>query len=237
MQILKARCNCRLWKAIWFKCICLKIFKNYFRFETLYLHQTITNCVLGQNCSIEMQTFVIIYGYISPVFLLSYSIVELFKLKIWYYMPLTKEERKSYLNHISNVWPLSTNSYTTLLPINIINPKIMILRQFSAWKTRSWLFNLSQLPQEKILSLTFSCSFTTLTQIKIYDLLILLKILFFIIKYIFLICFHYFFIVYIFTIFNLTCKTTWKKSCKFANIKIRNVVYWAETEINSRFVS
>ena len=40
-----SRWACRLWKVIWFKHICLEIFKYYYILETLHI-QTFTNCVM-----------------------------------------------------------------------------------------------------------------------------------------------------------------------------------------------
>ena len=73
-----AKYDGRLWKVnccIW---VCLMgIFKYYFMFETLYLHQSFTNCVLKQKSKDEKLFFVIICGYVSLVFNLFFEILML----------------------------------------------------------------------------------------------------------------------------------------------------------------
>ena len=66
-----ARSDCRLWKVIWFLCVCFRLFKCYYMFETLYLHQTFTNWVLRQKCSDEKLNFDILsvlFSYFHQIF-------------------------------------------------------------------------------------------------------------------------------------------------------------------------
>ena len=60
-----AKCDCKLWKILWFNWVFGDFQILFYKFGTLELHQTFTNCVLRQMCRDE--TFVIIYGYVSLV--------------------------------------------------------------------------------------------------------------------------------------------------------------------------
>ena len=62
-----AKCDCCLWKVLWFNCIFWVLFIYYYMFETAKLHKTFTNCMLRQKFRNEKQPFVSIYGYVSLV--------------------------------------------------------------------------------------------------------------------------------------------------------------------------
>ena len=62
------KCDCWLWKVLRFNCIFWVLFIYYYMFETIYLHQTFTNCMLRQKCRNEKLPYVSIYGYVGLVF-------------------------------------------------------------------------------------------------------------------------------------------------------------------------
>ena len=47
-----AKSYCRVWNVIWFNCV---FFGNFHMIDTLYFHQTFTNCVLKQKCTEKLQ--------------------------------------------------------------------------------------------------------------------------------------------------------------------------------------